>query len=310
MAIKVFGHLVPDTDSTCSAIVYAWYLKTHKNIDATPFVQGLINKEAAYVLTRFGHEIPALLPALTSADEVIVVDTNNPEELSADFFNAKLLEIIDHHKMGGVTTSSPLKVTIRPLACTATVLWQLMKEDGLHDLPADIAGMMLACILSDTLNFTSPTVTDSDRSTASDLTKLAGIEPNELANAMFEAKSDLSGMSVREILKGDAKKYSMGGKAILMATLETTKPENALAMQTEFIQEMIALKQDEHFDGIFFFIVDILKTSSTLLLPSEYEVGVAEKGFGETSNNNVMDLPGVVSRKKQMAPAIEKGVAL
>ena len=307
-AIKVFGHLVPDTDTTCSAIVYAWYLNTYKNTPATPYVNGVPNKEAAYILQRFNQPTPALLPTLTSEDSVVIVDTNNPDELPAEISEVTITEIIDHHKLGGIKTNSPLKVTIRPLACTATILWQQFQAERI-EVPQDLAGMMLACILSDTLNFTSPTSTEEDKKAVAELVALTGLSADEVSNAMFEAKSDLSGMTTRQILMGDHKAYTMNGKKVLMAVVETTRPANVLALEADLIREIEAVKTEQGLAGIFFFIVDIISSSSVLLTASNFEHQVAEHGFGVTFSGNTISLPGVVSRKKQMVPSVEKGIA-
>lgn len=309
-AVKVFGHLVPDTDATCSAIVYAWYLKEYRGLDATAYILGEVNKETQYVLGQFGEKTPQVLTQLTEGETVVVVDTNNPEELLPDFQKASLLEIVDHHKLtGGIATSTPVSMTLRPVACTSTIVWQIMQQDNHGDLPQNVAGLMLAAILSDTLNFTSPTVTDADRDAAKALAVLAKVTPDELAAGMFEAKSDLSGMSARDVILMDGKTFNMEGKKIRISSLETTKPGNAMSMEADLIREMETVKKEEGLDGFFFFIVDILTTSAQLVVSSAFERSVAEKGYPEAHfEGNVTQLPGVVSRKKQMVPNIEQGI--
>ena len=306
--VKVFGHLVPDTDATCAAIVYAWYLTNHKHVDARPYVLGNLNKEAEYVLNRFGHTQPRLLTSLEKDEVVVVVDTNNPEELLSDFSNASILEIVDHHKLAGIKTASPVTVTLRPVACTCTIIWQIMAQENHTDIPEDIASLMLSSILSDTLNFTSPTVTAGDKDAAQALALLAKVEPNELANAMFEAKSDISGMTAKELIKMDGKVAILGDKKILLSVIETTRPGNVMSMHGDLVEAMQVIKKEDSLDGLFFFIVDILTSSSQLIVPSTFEQVVAEKGFEAAFEGDVLQLPGVVSRKKQMVPMIQKGI--
>jgi manganese-dependent inorganic pyrophosphatase len=310
-SVKVLGHLTPDTDSTCSAIVYAWYLSTYKKTEAIPYILGDLNNETAFVLKHFGENTPEKLEELHEGDAVVVVDTNNPAELPSSFAQASLLEIIDHHKLvGGIATASPVTVTLRPVACTTTILWQIMEQENHTNIPQNTAGLMLAAILSDTLNFTSPTVTDADKHAAEALALLAKEDPTALAHAMFEAKSDLSGMSAHDILLMDGKIFTLNGKKIRISSLETTKPGNAMSMHAELVAEMETIKKEEALDGFFFFIVDILTTSAQLIVSSSFERVVAEKGFENAHfDSDVMQLPGVVSRKKQMVPAIEKGIA-
>ncbi len=307
--IKVLGHLAPDTDSTCAPIVYAWYLREKKDMEAQAFVTGEFNREAKYVLERFGFDAPELLDKLTSEDEYVVLDTNNPDELVEGYDKAKLLEIIDHHKLvGGLSTPDPISITIRPWACTMTVMWELMKYDGVADLPAEIAGLMLAGILSDTLKFTSPTTTEVDTLAAEELAEMADVDVDKLAEAMFAAKSDLSGMSAKDVLKSDSKIFELGGKKVRISVLETTKPENSLDMKEELKSAMEELKSEEGLDGAFFFAVDILKTESTLVVNGDWEREIAEKAFGSEFDGETMLLPDVVSRKKQIVPNIEKAI--
>ncbi|MDD3647920.1 MAG: DHH family phosphoesterase, partial [Candidatus Dojkabacteria bacterium] len=128
--IKVFGHKSPDTDSICSPIVYAWYLTNKTNAEAKAFRLGNMNREAEFILNKFEFETPELLEKLEAEEKVVIIDTSNPEELPDDLENAEIVEIIDHHKLGGLTTPAPLRMTLRPIACSATVIWQIMKSDG------------------------------------------------------------------------------------------------------------------------------------------------------------------------------------
>jgi len=303
--IKVFGHITPDTDATCSAIVYAWYLREHRQQDAQPFVLGPISREATYVLEHFALQVPALLE-LQAGDTVVIVDTNNPEELPETIQEAKIIGIVDHHKLfGGLSTAEPIPVVMQPLACTATVIWQEFQKAGIGSLPQEIAGIMLASILSDTLKFTSPTTTQFDRAAAEALTSVAGVNIETLAAGMFAAKSDLTGLSPKSILTSDSKIFTIGGKKLRVSSLETTNPAIALGMKHELLPAMEELKVEEQLDGLFFFVVDILQSSATLMVPSQFEREVAEKGFAQHFEGEVLELPGVVSRKKQIIPALE-----
>ena len=135
--IHVFGHLSPDTDATGSAIIWSWYVSEHTGRKATPFVLGELNTETRFVLNQFTVPTPELLPELTLGTEVIVVDTNNPQELPANIGGSSLVQLIDHHKLvGGIATELPADITIRPLACTATVMFGLMNLE-IAALPRD-----------------------------------------------------------------------------------------------------------------------------------------------------------------------------
>ena len=157
--IKVFGHKAPDTDSTGSAIIWAWYLNEIKGQAAQAVLLGSPNTEAAFVTQRWGFETPEIIADVQSNAPVVIVDTNNPAELPSNINQADILAIIDHHKLvGGLETQGPISITIRPLACTATIMHDLMGDDAAQ-MPKPIKGVMLSCILSDTLAFRSPTTT-------------------------------------------------------------------------------------------------------------------------------------------------------
>src|SRR3989344_7196397 len=139
MSIKVFGHISPDTDTVGSAILWAWYMKTHTAQDAVPFALGKLNKETSFVLEKWGIPEPEVITSLEKGDDVIVVDTTNPQELLPDIAGANVIKIIDHHKLGGLQTASPIDVTVRPVACTGTIIYDLM-GGAVKSLPEEISG--------------------------------------------------------------------------------------------------------------------------------------------------------------------------
>ncbi|KXK27093.1 MAG: putative manganese-dependent inorganic pyrophosphatase [candidate division WS6 bacterium OLB20] len=253
----------------------------------------------------FGVDVPDTILELEEGDEVVILDTNNPEELPKGIDKADIVEIIDHHKLvGGLSTESPLSVTMRPLGSTSTIVWQLIDEYEEVEVPADMAGLMLAGILSDTLNFTSPTTTEDDKEAAAELAEIAGKDINSLADKMFAAKSDLSGMDTAAILTMDSKVFDLGGK-VRVSVLETTDPQVAKDMTDDLKTGMEKMTADEGLDHMFFFIVDILNSEAFLLASSDEARAAAEKAFEGTFEGDYLRLPGVVSRKKQMIPALE-----
>ncbi len=226
--IKVFGHKSPDTDSTGSPIIWAWYLTEVEGTPAKPVLLGEPNTEAAFVLKHWDLPKPEIIADVAAGDECYVVDTNNPAELPASINDAKLIGIIDHHMLvGGLKTNTPIEITIRPLACTATIMHDLM-GDALARAPRGIKGAMLSCILSDTLEFRSPTTTPHDRHVAEKLAKDLGVEIGDLAEQMFAAKSDVSAFSDAELLRMDSKEYEVAGKQFRVSVLETTAPKVVL----------------------------------------------------------------------------------
>lgn len=301
------GHINPDTDTVCSPIAYAWFLSNKLNLATKAVVAGELNKETKFVLQKFNVAIPEVLNKFSQEHEIVILDTNNPEELLEGIEDAKIVEIVDHHKLvGGLQTSEPVKITLKPVACTATLVWQIMKDSEITKLPSEIAGIMLGAILSDTLKFTSPTTTEEDKKAAEELRSLCNEDIDKLAEDMFAAKSDLTGMSTKNILMVDSKVFPLGDKHVRISVLETTNPQNAFSMKANLVNEMTQMKTTEKLDHFFFFVVNILKSEATLLVTDDIERKLAEKAFGAKFTTDLLKLPGVVSRKKQIVPPLEK----
>ena len=174
MTTLVFGHKSPDTDSTGSPIIWAWYLNEVKGTPATPVLLGEPNTEAAFMLERWELDKPAIISGVAADAPVVIVDTNNPAELPDGINDADIQAIIDHHKLvGGLETKGPIDITIRPVACTATIMYDMIGEDMVK-MPDPVKCAMLTCILSDTLEFRSPTTTPHDKAVAEKLAEASG----------------------------------------------------------------------------------------------------------------------------------------
>jgi manganese-dependent inorganic pyrophosphatase len=305
MTIKVFGHKSPDTDSTGSPLIWAWYLSEVRGQPAEAKLLGEPNTEAAFVLQKWGVEKPEIISDVSADDKVVIVDTNNPAELPASINDADIIQIIDHHKLaGGLETRAPIDITIKPLACTATIMHNLMgpNESRMTD---KIKGLMLSCILSDTLEFRSPTTTDQDKALAETLAKDLGIDLSAYASEMFEAKSDVSAFSDAELLRMDSKEYAVGDTKFRVSVLETTAPKIVLDRKASLMETMGTVAQEDGVDQVLLFVVDILNEEATLLVPNELVKTVAEKSFDAQVDGDTVVLPGVMSRKKQIIPSLK-----
>jgi len=304
MTIKVFGHMAPDTDSTGSPIIWAWYLREIKGTPAEAVLLGEPNTEAAFVLDRWKLDKPAIIDGVAAGAPVVIVDTNNPAELPEGINDADIHEIIDHHKLvGGLETKGPINITVRPVACTATILHDLMGAEAAK-MPDGIKGAMLSCILSDTLEFRSPTTTAADRRLAEALAADLGVDLSGYAAEMFAAKSDVSAFSDAELLRMDSKTFGVGGKTFRVSVLETTAPEIPLGRKASLMETMKTVAAEDGADEVLLFVVDILKEEATLLVPNDVVKTVAEKSFGATVTGDTVVLPGVMSRKKQIIPVL------
>lgn len=303
--IKVFGHLSPDTDATVSAVLWAWYMNTHTTQPAEACVLGELNKETQFVLNRWNVKTPVLLESITAGDEVIIVDTNNAQELFSNINEANILQIIDHHMLAGnIATRKPLDMTIKPLASTATVMFDLMGAKS-ETLPTDMAGLLLSSILSDTLAFRSPTTTPHDKQVAEQLAMKLGIDITSYTNEMFAAKSDVSDFTDLGLVHLDSKKSGLGDTNIRVSVVETTTPETILSRQAGIIDAIKSVVAEEKdVDDVLFFIVDILNEQATVLTYNQFTKDIISASFGVSATGETEILPGIVSRKKQIIPAL------
>lgn len=303
--IKVFGHKSPDTDSICSAIIYAWYLNEIKQQPATPCRLGKINKETEYVLKRFGFSKPRLLTKVDNQDRVVVVDTNNPDEL-IDLDGAQLLEVLDHHKLsGGIETIDPVNFTLRKTASTATVIYLRFNSRNIYHYPREIAGLMLAAIISDSIKFTSPTTTDTDVYVAKKIAKKYNFDIDELAEKMFEAKSSISNLSDEEIVLLDSKVYRLNNKHYRISVVEITDSEKILSRKDGINSAIKRIKKEQDLDELFVFAVDILKKEALLINEDKHSKDIIREAYTiEIETGNGVLLPGVISRKRQIIPAL------
>ncbi|AZL59731.1 manganese-dependent inorganic pyrophosphatase [Tabrizicola piscis] len=304
MTTLVFGHKSPDTDSTGSPIIWAWYL-TESGTPAKPVLLGEPNTEAAFVLRHWDLTKPEIIADVTADDQVMIVDTNNPAELPPSINDAQVQGIIDHHLLvGGIKTKTPIDITIRPLACTATIMHDLM-GDALAKAPRGVKGAMLSCIISDTLEFRSPTTTPHDRAVAEKLAADLRVSIPDLAAQMFEAKSDVSAFSDAALLRMDSKEYNVAGKELRVSVLETTAPKVVLDRKASLMASMVDVAKEDGADQVLLFVVDIIREEATLLVPNDLVKQMAEASFGVTVTGDTVVLPGVMSRKKQIIPALK-----
>ena len=304
MVLQVFGHKSPDTDSTGSPIIWAWYLSEIQCIPAQANLLGEPNNEALFMLQHWQLDKPEIISEVAPGAPVVIVDTNNPAELPDVINQADIRAVIDHHKLvGGLETKAPIDITIRPLACTATIMHDLMGADAAK-MPRAVKGAMLSCILSDTLAFRSPTTTDHDRALAEALAEELSVNLSEYSAQMFAAKSDVSAFSDVELLRMDSKSFPVGDQTLRVSVLETTAPHVVLARKAALMAAMGPVALEDNVDQVLLFVVDILAEEATLLVPNEAVKSIAEKSFDVCVDGDSVVLPGVMSRKKQIVPQL------
>ncbi len=305
MTTLVFGHKSPDTDSTGSPILWAWYLNEVRGTKAEAVLLGEPNTEAAFMLQKWNLPKPRIISGIDADQPCVIVDTNNPAELPANVNAADIQAIIDHHRLvGGLETKGPIDITIRPLACTATIMLDLMGDDAAQ-MPDWAKGTALTCILSDTLEFRSPTTTPHDRATAERLAADLDISIPDYAAEMFAAKSDVSAFSDSDLLRMDSKEHEVAGTKFRISVLETTAPAIVLDRKASLMETMKSVATEDGVDQVLLFVVDILNEEATLLVPNDLVKALAEKSFGASVNGDQVVLPGIMSRKKQIIPNLK-----
>ena len=305
MTTLVFGHKSPDTDSTGSPIVWAWYLNEIKGIPAKPVLLGEPNTEALFMLDKWDLQKPEILTELEADTKVVIVDTNNPAELPDNINDADITGIIDHHRLvAGLETRGPIEINIQPLACTATIMYKMIGKDWAQ-APRGVKAAALSCILSDTLEFRSPTTTQEDRAIAHDIAQDLGVDITDYAIEMFAAKSDVSAFSEAELLRMDSKGFDLDGTNLRVSVLETTSPAPLLERKDALMAEMPKVAEADGAAQVLLFIVDILKEEATLLVPNDMVKHIAEQSFGAEVSGDTVVLPGVMSRKKQIIPNLK-----
>ncbi|MDY0275409.1 MAG: manganese-dependent inorganic pyrophosphatase [Desulfomicrobium sp.] len=303
MSVYVFGHKNPDSDTVCSAIALA-DLKSKLGTACTPVAQGELPPETNFILEKFGVAAPAVKTSF-AGEKVYLVDTSDLAQLPDDIKEAEVLGIVDHHKLGDLTTSSPLECWIWPVGCTATVINAMYKFHGI-EIPKNIAGIMLCAILSDTVIFKSPTCTPADKEASAALAKIAGVSDLEaLGMEMFKVKSAVEGTPARELVLRDYKDFDMSGTKVGIGQLEVVDLSILDAVKNDLAADIAALKAEKGAHSIFLLLTDIMKEGSEILIASE-DIAVVEKAFGVKPADGKAWLPGIMSRKKDVVPKFEK----
>ncbi|MCL6516369.1 manganese-dependent inorganic pyrophosphatase [Alicyclobacillus sp.] len=300
--VLIFGHRNPDTDSICSALVYA-DLKTRLGASVEAVRLGELNAETQFVLNHFQVQPPRLVDTVaTEAKQVILVDHNERQQSAPDIDQVQVIEVIDHHRIANFETSQPLYYRAEPVGCTATILNKLYKEHGVP-VSREMAGLMVSSIISDTLLLKSPTCTDQDVAAARELASLAGLDLESYGLSMLKAGADVRDKSVEHLLSLDAKEFQMGAYKVEIAQVNTVDPNDVLDRQAEVEAAIRRIIDQKGLDLFVFVVTDILNNDSVAVALGRAAAAV-EKAYGVTLDHNRAVLKGVVSRKKQVVPVL------
>ena len=304
MSILVFGHKNPDTDTICSAIAYA-ELKNKLGKDVKAVRLGEVNEETKYALNYFKVEKPELVENVAGR-EIILVDHNERTQTADGFEEAKVLELIDHHRISNFNVDEPLYARVEPVGCTATIILKLFKENGLTP-SKETAGLMLSAIISDTLLFKSPTCTQCDAKAGKELAEIAGVDLKEYGLEMLKAGTALGDKSEAELLNMDMKIFEIDGTKIGVAQVNTVNEAEVLERKEKLLAEIDNIITKEGLKFFMLAITNILTNDSAALISGDGN-DVVEKAFGEKVDSNLVTLKGVVSRKKQIIPPLTKAI--
>lgn len=301
MSAIIIGHKNPDSDSIVAAIACA-DLYAKRGLDVVAAAQGNPAPETAFILERFGLKAPEVMTSVAGRD-VYVVDYSDLAQAPDDFADCNLKGIVDHHKLGDMTSSSPVEAVIMPVGCTNTILKRMY--DYLGFAPSkEIAGAMLCAILSDTVIFKSPTCTEADKKAAAELAAIAGINDiAALGMELFTAKSAVKGVSAHDLIMRDFKDFNMSGHKVGIGQLELVDSAILEDRIPELVEELGKMKAEGRHTAMLL-LTDIMKEGSVLLMASDDPAKIAgawDKTLGE---GNVW-LEGVMSRKKQVVPNLE-----
>jgi manganese-dependent inorganic pyrophosphatase len=296
------GHKNPDTDSVLSAILISRFSKKIFGVETEAVVAGNINNETKYILEKIKIKKPRILKEVKN-EKVILVDTTEPKQIIDGLTEDNLLAIIDHHNLGGLKSSKPIYSRAEPIGCASSVIYKILKEKNIK-IDKTSAILMITCILSDTLNFNSPTATADDKKILNELNKIAKLDIKKFVKELFFAKSSLEGININDIISRDYKNFDMGKFKVGIGVWETTNPETVNTQKDKIILALAEKKDLEKIDYMFFATVDILKNNSYLYIIGDKECVLAKKAFNSVAKDNLMFLEGIVSRKKQVVPVL------
>ena len=299
----VFGHKNPDTDAIVAAKAYS-YLQNKLGADTEAVALGEPNEETQFVLDYFNEPTPRVIKtASNEVDAVMLIDHNEAQQSVDDIKDVQVTHVVDHHRIANFETSAPLYYHAEPLGCSSTIILKEFKQHGV-EVPANIAGMMLSAIISDTLLLKSPTTTDEDVAAVKELAKIAGVDYEKYGLDMLKAGTNLASKSDETLISQDAKSFDMNGTQVSVDQINTVDLNEVFDREDGLRAAIEKQNKENGYDLFLLMVTNILNSDTRLLVVGEPQ-SVVEQAFGKKLEDNKMDLPGVVSRKKQIVPPLE-----
>ena len=300
--VLVFGHKSPDTDSICSTLAMANLQTKLRGEEVIPCRLGELNEETKYALKYFEVEAPKFIEKVEEGQNVILVDHNEFSQSVAGIENAKIIAVVDHHRINNFQTSEPLFYYAQPVGCTATILLELFKANNIEIEPK-IAGLMLSAIISDTLLLKSPTTTDKDKKAVEELAKIANVDISKYGLDMLKAGTDISEFTPFQVINMDSKEFDDEHIKFEISQVNAIDLNSVFSRQSELENAIQKEIDDKNLDFYMFAATDILNANSKIIAMGR-KANTVEKAFGVNLENNTAILNNVVSRKKQMLPNI------
>ncbi|WP_278952099.1 manganese-dependent inorganic pyrophosphatase [Lactobacillus apis] len=299
----IFGHQNPDTDAIGTAIAYS-YLQNKLGYNTEPVALGEANDETAFALKKFGFEAPRVIKtAANEVDKVMLVDHNEPQQSVSDIDKVTVTHVVDHHRIMNFSTTSPLFYLDEPVGCTSTIMYDLYRYNDV-EIPKNIAGIMLSAIISDTLLLKSPTTTDKDKKAVEALAEIAGVDYQSYGLEELKAGTNIADKSEEELIDLDAKSFELNGQTARVAQINVVDLPEAMERKDSFLKAMEDVSEAENYDLFMLLITNVLDSDSKALVVGNDNAKAAfEKAFGKVVDSEI-DLPGVVSRKKQVVPQL------
>lgn len=303
--VYVLGHKSPDTDSICSAIVYAFFKKKELKENVIPARAGELNDETKYVLKKFGVESPISVSS-AKGKRLILVDHNEIAQMLEDINEAEeVFEVVDHHRLADLQTSKPILMRLEPVGSTCTILTEMFLYHK-TELPKNIAGLLLSGILSDTIIFKSPTTTQRDKDMAEQLGKILGIDITTYGIEMKKAGADFAGRPLSYSLTKDKKVFTLGNTKLAIAQFELVDIAEVAQKRKEILSEMEKMRKQEGVSLFIFMATDIIKEGTELFVVGENAQKIIKDVFKKDLKEGSVWIDGMLSRKKQAVPPLEQ----
>lgn len=302
--IIVFGHRSPDTDTICSSIVMADLQTKMRGIKVTPCRLGEINDETKYALNYFKADVPEYIEKVEEGQVVMLVDHNEFTQSVEGIENAKIDTVVDHHRINNFQTAEPLFYYAQPVGCTSTLLCELYTLNNI-EIDPKMAGLMLSAIISDTLLLKSPTTTDKDRKAVKALAEIANIDVKTYGLDLLKAGTNLDKYTEDELIRLDAKKVEKEDIKYVIAQVNTVSIPDVLKRKEKIEKEMTKEILEKGLSLFVFVVTDIVNSNSEAIVLGERADAISKE---YELNDNIAVMPGVVSRKKQILPLVEKNI--